>query len=744
MKLRLIAALAFIVLRPDVSVAVPGADLDIAPTVKTHTETIKGNSAEFVIDVQGRTPPANRELTIAGPAEDIRVRVDGGLDFSSIKALAASLTTPGMTDEEKAKACFYFAVNNFYDRGSRGCDDALEYASLWGASYCGNYATFLIALWEALGFPTAYLNPTIGLPSGHGVTQVYYDNQWHMYDSRLRGYFLNWDNLTIASAVDLDSDDNLIRRAVGYDNRVVGHWDYFTTFIMYFDSASDWYGRYDTGFKDDLRQNRDTPLYDPRINLRQGETLRLGWDKRDKWWSRKDLSEQWLKTHPREGREAITVPPIIYANGVHEFRIEPKLHKKQAETSAGIRVRGGGSPVFQPSSKGKTGYLIYKVMVPYFMPSMNIQATARIQSRTDSLTIDISTDEGATWMPLWRPDGSGEITIDVGSEEIQRITWFSPNKYSYLVRFSLRAEGSTDDVALGNITINTDLYYRPVILPGLKAGVNKIVYSDRSRGRHGRQVTYKWLEDTNIILSEDRPCVEDSVLVTAVVSNKGDEPVRDIAVRFFDGDPASGGERIGEDQTISAIGPGEQAEVSVNWIAGQHQIGGSYGVSIASQAKVSGYTHNTLFVQVDPENRIADSNRDNNLTSRDLIVHNKAELVLYHPSFIDFDRQGDRVRISAMVRNHNLTGLLTRAREARDVVVRFYDGPPQLDGTLIGEAVIPEIQPGEFGAARVDWDVTGLSGRHQIHIRIDPDDKIPERWQTASRKYMQIKKAIDL
>ena len=159
---------------------------------------------------------------------------------------------------------------------------------------------------------------------------------------------------------------------------------------------------------------------------------------------------------------------------------------------------------------------------------------------------------------------------------------------------------------------------------------------------------------------------------------------------------------------------------------------------------MDGYTHNTLFVQVDPQDRIAESDENNNLTSRDLIVYNKADLVLYHPSFIEFHRNGDRVRVSAMVRNHNLYGLLPKAREARDLLVQFYDGPPQNGAPLIGEAVIPEIPPGEFGTARVQWDVSGLSGRHVVHIRIDPNDRIPEKWQTSRRKYMQIKKAIDL
>ena len=97
------------------------------------------------------------------------------------------------------------------------------------------------------------------------------------------------------------------------------------------------------------------------------------------------------------------------------------------------------------------------------------------------------------------------------------------------------------------------------------------------------------------------------------------------------------------------------------------------------------------------------------------------------------------------MRNQNLYGLLPRAREARHVVVRFYDGQPQdgkLDERLIGESVIPSIAPGEFGVARVEWKTRGLSGRHWVYAVVDPFDQIPEVWQNGRRVYMQIKKEI--
>ena len=724
-----------------------GPDLSVAPKAGMHLEQIRGKRAQFTIEVGGLTPPVNRSIEVTGPAQGVRINVEGGLDFSSIQALAASITRPGMTDEEKVKACFYFAINSLYDRGSTGCEDPLEYISLWGFSYCGNFGLLLNALWQALGFRTVFLNPVIGMPSGHTITSVYYDNQWHMYDSRMRSYFLNRDNRTAASLVDLDRDDGLIRRGLDYSNHSMGHWDYFIVMTNYFNAASDWYDGYNAHFDNKTLFNRDCPVWDPGLDLGEGEKLTLNWTNQGRWWSRKDLSPRWLELHQREGREAMSVEPIVYANGKLELRIDPKKYRKQAHDYSGIKATGGKSSVFRPSSAGQTAYAVYRVRVPYFIPSITVEAAGYRQSEADTLRIEFSTDEGKTWLPMWEATRTGHLNTRVTTEQTQRVTWYSANKYSCLVRFALKGSASASNATLGEIKLTADLFYRPMILPALHKGTNRINYSDRSKGRHERQVRFNWLDDTNILFSDDQPCEYDSIRITALVANKGDSPAENVVVRFFDGEPYKGGVRIGRDRVISRIAPGERARVETGWRALKRHLGASYGYSISRGEILDGYTHNTIYVQVDPADEVAESDENNNFTSRELIVYNKANLVLSDPSFVEFDRRGDRVLITALVRNQNLYGLLPKAREARDVRVRFYHRQPMLgnlDQNLIGEAVIAEIAPGEFGTARVEWDVSGLSGRHRVYVVVDPMDEIPELWQGTRGKYMQVKKDIQL
>lgn len=72
---------------------------------------------------------------------------------------------------------------------------------------------------------------------------------------------------------------------------------------------------------------------------------------------------------------------------------------------------------------------------------------------------------------------------------------------------------------------------------------------------------------------------------------------QEVVVRFYDGNPAQGGAQIGEDQTVSLAGCGDDAVASVQW---PNQKPGNYQV----------------FVSVDPENVIEEINETNNSASR--------------------------------------------------------------------------------------------------------------------------------
>ncbi|MFN2190264.1 MAG: CARDB domain-containing protein, partial [Candidatus Promineifilaceae bacterium] len=94
-----------------------------------------------------------------------------------------------------------------------------------------------------------------------------------------------------------------------------------------------------------------------------------------------------------------------------------------------------------------------------------------------------------------------------------------------------------------------------------------------------------------------------TLTLSATIANSGNmiTETGSVTVRFYDGDPSSGGVQIGTDQTVSLRGCGDNETVSVTW---SDLAPGVY----------------RLFVVVDPEDEIIDSDRNNNTASRLVIV----------------------------------------------------------------------------------------------------------------------------
>lgn len=91
-----------------------------------------------------------------------------------------------------------------------------------------------------------------------------------------------------------------------------------------------------------------------------------------------------------------------------------------------------------------------------------------------------------------------------------------------------------------------------------------------------------------------------SVILKAVVSNSGNLVDRSRAyVSFYDGNPLQGGQRIGEPQQIALTGCGDRVEVTMPWL---DQPTGNY----------------TIYVSVDDEDRLDETNEDNNLFSQNI------------------------------------------------------------------------------------------------------------------------------
>jgi hypothetical protein len=148
------------------------------------------------------------------------------------------------------------------------------------------------------------------------------------------------------------------------------------------------------------------------------------------------------------------------------------------------------------------------------------------------------------------------------------------------------------------------------------------------------------LEREHISFSKAEPADGEEITITASVTNRGGVPVENVHVRFYDGRPDSGGAPIGNEQTLQSLAAGEQKDVSVNWKAssvGQHEI----------------------YVILDPEKLIRESNEENNIAHINVKVGGESNPTIpamvkisdgiYKLGKIDLDRNKKTITIQGEV-----------------------------------------------------------------------------------------------
>ena len=106
-----------------------------------------------------------------------------------------------------------------------------------------------------------------------------------------------------------------------------------------------------------------------------------------------------------------------------------------------------------------------------------------------------------------------------------------------------------------------------------------------------------FIDPKNITFSEKMPIEGTAVTITALVSNKGTEDItQDIEIRFVEGNPNEGGLQIGTDAVLLGLKAGASGKTQVKWRAS------------GGEAKI--------YVIVDPNNMIKESNENNNTAIR--------------------------------------------------------------------------------------------------------------------------------
>jgi hypothetical protein len=135
-------------------------------------------------------------------------------DFRTMENLRDYLldATAGMTPEQTALYLFHFLERwayigkPAYEWGYGG-DQAPAFFTMWGYGECGNFANMLPQLSQLIGWPAENTRPYA--LEGHVVTELFYDDDWHLFDPMSVSYYWN-DAGKILQVRDIEQDPESI------------------------------------------------------------------------------------------------------------------------------------------------------------------------------------------------------------------------------------------------------------------------------------------------------------------------------------------------------------------------------------------------------------------------------------------------------------------------------------------------------------------------------------------------------
>jgi large repetitive protein len=187
--------------------------------------------------------------------------------------------------------------------------------------------------------------------------------------------------------------------------------------------------------------------------------------------------------------------------------------------------------------------------------------------------------------------------------------------------------------------------------------------------------------------------------ISVTVKNDGAASADNVKVGFYNGVPGKNGALIGS-QVIPTIPAGQSATASIDWL------------------NINDSGSKVIFVQVDPENAIPVTSRDNDSAFVTLQIQSLPDLVLT-PGSISFTpaapREGDQLSISVTVQNSGTQDALNVPVELRD------------NGVLIGTQILPLVRGIDSTVASFTGITATGTGVHAIQASADPGNTIAER-----------------
>jgi uncharacterized repeat protein (TIGR01451 family) len=193
----------------------------------------------------------------------------------------------------------------------------------------------------------------------------------------------------------------------------------------------------------------------------------------------------------------------------------------------------------------------------------------------------------------------------------------------------------------------------------------------------------------DLTITNSDPIETSLVTLTAKVHNPGFLAAENVMVRFYAGNPASGGTYLGSG-FIPSINPNASVQTSLIW-------------------DTTGYTGPlTLYAVLDAAGQLGELDEQNNTTSLSINVHARPDLTISDITLLGDARQG--LPVDVQVTTCNNGGSNSPAQ-----ITSLYLGDPANGGSLVGD-VQSSLATGACAPLHYSWTPTGLGSSSLVAV----------------------------
>ena len=401
---------------------------------------------------------------------NIKVVTDANPDYSDMDSMIHSVTSNWSTPAEKCWAMFYW--NHIARRQTaptilhgRELTDPIRQFNDYGYMMCSTIAGANCAIWHQMGMDVRFWDISL-----HTVSECFYDGRWHIYDNSMSALYTLCDGTTVAGVQDVGKDGACAASGGKVEPGHIAKYHCLNAtsnngFLTGADCPRDlaqeyrcfkpsglkhryYYHNWDWGHRYILN------LHEREVYTRYYRSLGTG-------------PEHFV---PNQGKdpESVNDRYCIRGNGVWTFepRLVPGEFERSSARSSNIRAMASGG--LQPMTREKPAEVVFKINSANVTTSQRIRAGFVRRSDRDLLRISVSTTNGLAWQDVWTADKKGNVSADLKLVEAVN------GAYEILVKVTLKAADSVDQVLLKDLKIETTTMLNSKTQPQLRLGKNTV------------------------------------------------------------------------------------------------------------------------------------------------------------------------------------------------------------------------------------------------------------------------------